>query len=454
MKNFTQLLVITTLLLFPALSTFAGDGYLTSVSVSPYVKTNTGYTIKCNLKNASGSNITQFKIGWTLDNGSINWGQTVNISSGGLPTGGYYMPHTHNTPLNVSSQGAHVLKIWVQAVGETNYANDTVTVNFKAIDNYASKVTLFEVYTATWCQHCPPANTVAQDMASSPEVAVAKFHNSDSYSFTAGENYMEDYYPSGIFTPGGVLDMGEFGGYEINSGHNTWGSQVSGKSGSISPVAITLSMNVNSSTKVLTADIDVNFKYAEAGDYYINAYILESGISGPQTNAPAGYIHNNLVRHMLGGATGTGGIIPSSPAANTDYSHSYNYTIPSGWDIDKLTVIAVVFKKESNTTWAANAAKAGYITSVEEPTKVDNSINIYPNPFNDFFTVELPQSADKVAVEIYSIDGQMVYAKEYGNTSNYSLLNIDMSGMGLSPGFYTLRLQADNYTYAKRLVKF
>lgn len=461
MKRLLSLPIFTVLLLLTSLNSAAVDGFIYKITVNKYLKTNTDYELKAYISNGTTPYMLRYQVNWQLDNGPINMGQVVQLYPPGLGTSpGLAMPHVHGTPLNVSNEGMHVLKIWVEADDDPNHSNDTVTIVFHALSEYADKTVLFEEYTATWCQYCPPANQSAQNIADLPYAVVAKFHNSDGFSFAEGEDYIESYYTSQAFTPGGVLEMGELGTYAINSSHNGWQNQVEAKAGSISPAAFTLTKDIDTLTREITIKADVDFKYSEPGDYYINAYILENGIAGPQANASSGYRHNNVVRHLLGGVSGTGDVVPANPVVHANYSHTYTYTIPSGWNIDSLDIIGMLFIKQNNKTTSVNAARADTATITEPPVpdsveeQEEDALKAYPNPFGDYFTIELPQVADKVIVTVYSIHGKIVHSETFDKTSSYQLLNINLSGRNLTPGFYTLRLQADNYTYAKRLVKF
>ena len=458
MKQNTLISAFAGILLMFTTNSFAGDGYLTSVSINPYIKAGKSYDVSCNVRNNNNNGIKSFKVAWKLKSSStVHRTNLININGNGITKSTYYSL-THPQPLKITSEGDFTLKIWLEAGNESNPGNDTVTVNSTAIKQSADKTTLFEVFTATWCQYCPPANSVANEMAKNNDVAVAKFHNRDELSISEGEQYFRAYYSGGTFTPGGIMNMGKFGKYPVNSQHPSWKDEVSNNSKSVSPISVNLSNNLESSARKLTVNVTADFKYAEKGNYYINAYILESGIDKPQTNAPSNYKHDYVVREMLGGSNGTSGVIPSSPSTGKKYEHTYTFTIPSEWNTDKLSVIGVVFQKKNGEKWAANAAKQE-ISSGGNPSSIgDHSvearIKVYPNPFEEKMTIEIPGNAQPSAVNIYSADGRKVFEKTISTNAAGSDITLNPEDKQLPAGIYTLQIRAGGNTYTKRLAKF
>lgn len=445
MKKTAKEIFIFFILIWSSFQLYAGDGIITHLSIQKYMKTSTNISITGWVQNNAGSNIVSFKTGWSLDNGANNISSTINIGGAGLPTGLSYMPFTHPTPLNVSSVGQHILKIWVQATGETNFSNDTITYYFTALSSYANKVNLFEEYTATWCSSCPAGNSATASIAALPDAAVARFHNGDAYSCSDGEAYYEAYFSGSIYTPSGIINMGESGGYDVNSITSIWLGEMTARSGNISPLEITLTPNLNTASRQLTVDLKAKFKYAENGDYYMNVYILENGIVGTQSGVSGAFTHDLVVRSMLGGSTGTPGIIPASPIVNTDYTKSYNYTIPTAWNLNKLVLIGLVFEKNGGTANVLNAVKYSYDNSGIEPVLTSSDILImYPNPASDKLNVLLPENSE---LEIYSNEGQLLksFVIKENNTS------IDISGF--AKGMYFMKVKTDKGIVIKKFIK-
>ncbi|MDQ3100417.1 MAG: hypothetical protein M3R08_03450, partial [Bacteroidota bacterium] len=138
-------------------------------------------------RNASGASIEFFQVSWRVDGGTIH---TMNQSVGGggiVGNNGSFLEVTHPDQLNVL-EGTHVLEIWISVPTEINTANDTLTMEFIALNNWAPKVVLLEARTETWCPACPPANTVTDQLMQDPAYAVVKFHLNDGWEFPEGND--------------------------------------------------------------------------------------------------------------------------------------------------------------------------------------------------------------------------------------------------------------------------
>ena len=70
---------------------------------------------------------------------------------------------------------------------------------------------------------------------------------------------------------------------------------------------------------------------------------------------------------------------------------------------------------------------------------------IYPNPSNGNVKINFESSNDKHTVEVYSVSGQKVFEKEYNNTSNASVSN-------LQKGFYLVTVTKEGKSTTKKLI--
>lgn len=440
-----SILSFAALAFFLCFNASAQDGYLENLGINTYIKTGTNYSLPVHVRNATNTGITSCTVKWQLDNGSINT-NNYNVGGAGIQQNSY-LPVTLSNPVSVSGTGNYTLKVWVEVSGDIDNSNDTITKELIALANYVNNTVLIEKHTGTWCQYCPSAGTAFGNIKQHSNVALASFHRNDSYSFSAGQTYMGNFYSGGIFTPAGIINQGEMGDYSINNGTTTWEDQVLTRIG-ISPVELVLSTSLNPSTRELTVDLKANFKHAFDGAFYFNAYVIENGIVGTQSGASGSYTHDHVVRDMLGGVNGTGGIIPSSPVANTDYDHSYTTTIPSGWDISNIEVVAVVFEKIASDMNTLNAASATP-QAVGRTTPIGkDAIILYPNPTNDFFVLQSDQlGPDNYQVNVVDMFGRVVMTENIQGIGN-QIYDIT----GLEPGMYIVEI-ANLSTNEKHQIK-
>ncbi|MEZ4954199.1 MAG: T9SS type A sorting domain-containing protein [Saprospiraceae bacterium] len=90
----------------------------------------------------------------------------------------------------------------------------------------------------------------------------------------------------------------------------------------------------------------------------------------------------------------------------------------------------------------------GGLVGVETLAAADAGINIYPNPFNDLFTIEFPEMLNEpVLVSLFDANGRLI--NETKVASQTSTIHVG----DLSEGIYFLRIQNGMNSYFHRLVR-
>jgi len=439
--------------LFTAIGASAQDGYISEVSLPRYIKAGVNFPIQLRVRNNGPGNISSFSVRWRIDGGAWNNGNTVNITPPGLGTGNFYMPHTHQTPIN-TVQGQHTLEVNLVYASDPTPANNTVTIPFTALSNWAEKVVLLEGRTETWCQYCPAANTVPNTLDENPDYAVVKFHLSDALDdCTECVSYYNQYQIT--FTPAATLDMGEYGSYEINSNHSIWGTDLAARAVGVAPAELTMTSSINASTRLLTVTLNAEFTYSFAGPFRMNVYVAEDDVAGPQTNAPSGYIHNRVMRAMLGGAQGTMDVIPDNPVVGTNYSRTYTWTVPAAYDLNQLHLVGVLEHRPSDfdnryTVNAVNRSATG--VGIDELSLGDDRLSAYPSPFDRHLSIRVADHSGPATVELIGMDGRVAFQQNVVLNST-SASPIDLSGAALANGAYVLRVATSEGTAAQRIIK-
>jgi len=80
----------------------------------------------------------------------------------------------------------------------------------------------------------------------------------------------------------------------------------------------------------------------------------------------------------------------------------------------------------------------------------ENTIRVFPNPFIERLTVELPEPATRMlAVEIFDASSRLVYTQKSGSGSTIQLENLN----GIKRGWYVMKIQADNKIYTLSISK-
>lgn len=309
----------------------------------------------------------------------------------------------------------------------------------------APKNVLLEEFTGTWCGYCPRGiATMETIMNIYPNVIGVSNHcgltdsmrNSYTTGLSNGMNVMG--------YPGGLVDRYKFSDQTgVSMSTNVWTTKCVSRLATTSPVGVEILSNYNSSTRSLAVTVTAKFVGASSGDLRINCLLVEDSVTGvgqgydqknymgngctsPDPASPwysypctiVGFQHRHVVRDNIAGLWGTSGIIPSTVSAHTNYSKTYNYTLPASWDESQMTIVAFISKHDSLNTKreVLNAAEVGLGDSIiiytgfngEETNQVELKQNT-PNPFSDITAIQFKLKAtDNVSVKIYNLLGEMV----------------------------------------------
>lgn len=389
-----------------ASSLCAQNAYLTHCFVPRYWKANTGWEIAARVRNIqSGAPLITFRVDYRHGNGPVqvgDWQTTQGINPG------QYWPYVHQIPFSTAASDGE-LKVWVVGNGDTDHTNDTLRFPVTVLPQWSTKSVLIEQYTGTWCQFCPNPNGTTNTLDADPFIVVAKHHNSDEFSSATSTAYWAQF--NANYSPSGVMEQEEFGSLPDDAAYDQWGPRAEQRKLGVSPVTVTASAAFNSWTRMLAVDVNAAFSAAVSGDFVVNAYVVEDNVPGPQTAADPGYIHHQLVREVLGGPTGTAGVIPATTVAGTTYSEQYAMQVPEAWDHGNLRIVATVSERRDNTTWTMNVTDAGLIEVGINETEALR-IGAHPNPAHD--QIRLHVGGDSpVDLRLHSSDGRLLLAQRF-----------------------------------------
>lgn len=141
-------------------------------------------------------------------------------------------------------------------------------------------------------------------------------------------------------------------------------------------------------------------------------------------------------------------LLPDSNV-NEPASNGYvNFTVKQKTDNQEGTVIKNFasnyfdFNPPVSTNMVKNTINSFYIISEDSENAVNTQI--YPNPANDYVTIETNLSAE---LEIYNIQGQLIK----GMNTNGDITNLDISG--LPDGMYFVKLKTTKNIEVKKFMK-
>jgi PKD repeat protein len=123
---------------------------------------------------------------------------------------------------------------------------------------------------------------------------------------------------------------------------------------------------------------------------------------------------------------------------------SHTYTSPGRYTVS----LKATNNNGSNTMTVANYInlKENCIVAGIMEDKNEFSANIFPNPTNGYFTIELIGYSNQTNIEIYNTSGGVVFQ----HTTNERINNIDLNGV--SAGFYFVKIISDKNVEIKKLI--
>lgn len=79
----------------------------------------------------------------------------------------------------------------------------------------------------------------------------------------------------------------------------------------------------------------------------------------------------------------------------------------------------------------------------------NNLFRVFPNPSNGMVNVKIQQYVGNLEIEVYDVNGRLVYSKAEINFNNESQINVQ----NLQSGVYVVKLKGDSINYSTKLIK-
>jgi hypothetical protein len=367
----------------------------------------------------------------------------------------------------------------------------------------APKKVLVEDQTGTWCGWCPGGRTAAEDIeATLPNaicVANHRFNTSDSYECSYTKNIDAAINTYGY--PGGMVDRKLFSGSSVVIDISQWKPKAQSQLTTLTPVAVSITSNYNSSTRVLDVTVNANFVGAytcpSGTDLRISCLLVEDSLvntsdpqhnyygSGCSTSPPASpwnsypcsmptYIQRDVVRANLAPDWGTAGVIPATIPAGSIYSKTYSYTIPTTYNnghgvtnvnVSHMSIVAFVSKYATAVTArdVMNVSKvyvgSSNATAIEEKPELTQVVvkQNTPNPFRDMTALQFTlNTTDNVVIKVYNTFGQVVNdiysSKLVPGDHTFYWGGTDNSGSLVTPGVYYYTISTSSQKVTKPMI--
>lgn len=199
--------------------------------------------------------------------------------------------------------------------------------------------------------------------------------------------------------------------------------------------------------------------YIPGTTYTISANLVKPGHSKFGFQISPMDDHGNVLGSMIEltsetQITGMGTYITHSQSGTTGLgskSWSFDWVAPEGGtgDITFYGAFNVTNNNGSNngdSIFTSTYTISEDITVGIELVNSENEINIYPNPANNFIYVSIPEAADEINVNIYSISGNISFCLKGSNSGIFQLPETIVSGV------YYIYVDAAEKKYSRKLI--
>jgi len=438
------------------------DANLKSVTLNRYSATSTNNTLSATIKNDGLNAITSVTLNW--NDGTVH-SQVIstNIAAGATVTVNHPTAVTYSTVLE---------KNIAVTVDQVNSATDLITSNnsgstkINTLSSLPTKKVVFEEGTGTWCGWCVRGAVTMDYMHTTyPNFVGIAVHNGDPMTVTEYDNGVN---LSGY--PGANVDRVVLG---ESVSQSIFESIYNQRKNLATPAALTATLSGTGSSVSIAASASFKTVFANA-NLRLAAVIIEDGVKGTtsgynqanyyaggSSGAMGGYeslpdpvpaaqmVYNHVGRALLGGYAGQASSIPTSITDGSTANYTFNYTVPS--TSVRGNMHAVVMLIDQSTGEILNATSTSLsLANVNNISKEDIGMNVYPNPATDLVNVDFNASNKNYTVSIIDVTGKVISTTDYSNLNGAQSIQVPVAG--LTAGSYIVAVATEGVSFNQHVV--
>ncbi len=221
------------------------------------------------------------------------------------------------------------------------------------------KNVVMEEFTGVQCVNCPAGHQIIKTLKSSfgERLVVVSYHTDflgEPFSFTTEDlrteaaKQVQDYLVFDGYKPSASIDRFPFNTSQTSLlySRNTWNTRVQQEMAKTSPVNIALTTVVDTTTRKLTATVELHYTSTVAEEQKITMVVVENNIVQPQLNTgnvvDTFYNHLDIQRVFLTNALGDE--IKTTTEAGRVVKKTYEVNLPATLQLKELKLIAFVHK--------------------------------------------------------------------------------------------------------------
>jgi hypothetical protein len=330
-----------------------------------------------------------------------------------------------------------------------------------------NKKAIVEEFTGTGCPNCPGGHTTAAGILTANPGTVFVIANHPTNSSYTTSDIMANAFPNAFYTnpfispsnrymPCAMINRRVWGAVERIQGTANWASDVSTIKTESSPLNVGVSSSYNTSTKMLSVNVEVYFTADVTDAVTLFTMITEDGIIADQSGGTSPYTHNHVFRAALPTPSpAQWGEAIAAPTAQSSFK-TYTYTFDNSTSNFVMTACEIVaFVRDATTEeiLSGNGAPVGSSTGIATTPALTDHFSVYPNPVSETATLHL--NLAKPSPVTYLISDPLGNKAASGNLGMLSAgshqVNIN-TGM-LSKGIYFISISNGVKTNTIKVVK-
>jgi hypothetical protein len=321
----------------------------------------------------------------------------------------------YSLPVGELESGTHTMSVTMATLNGEPLENPvTLAGSFKVFaESFPRQKHIVEQLTSTYCTYCPLGNSMLSILtAQRNDIIWVGVHGNlnggvDPYRSAQGDSLMSYLTGGQISYPSGAFDrmtgweddvniVNSLGYYEqyhqlVAEQLGLFFDYIGEDIPSFASINMECELDTASREMSLTVsgDLSSDFDIMMGADSKLTVYLIEDKLVAPQLNSGTwvdDYMHNGVFRRAMRSVLGT-----TLNRNGNSYSNEFKYTIPGGWNINNLRVVAFVSRPLKRTMSFTDF----YITNAECIRLTNEGGGVE----------ELLMDGDAVPVEFYDVMG-------------------------------------------------
>lgn len=448
------------------IAVFAGDHPDPSTGIG-YQLSGSDATLTGTVKNTGLLPITNYYIKYKTATGAVQSSPLISTPIASMSTTDFPAGLLVTIPANAE----YSIKVWIEASGDVDHSNDTVSIVTVGVPYIPVKRPVFEEGTGTWCGWCPRGAVFMDHFAETHPNGVAAqiaVHNNDPMSVPAYDSYMVNYvsgYPNIVIDRTIVKDPSTID-TAFTIAHNNFGFadftiDTLIFNGNILSVPVTIKpvvaiSNPKLALVVTESNVTGSGSNWSQNNYYSGGSTIMGGWENEAPHVDNAYFHfvaRSITPVPEGGNIG----LPVTLMADTIYHATLTATLDSSWKLNDLQYIALLINGDNtsimNSTFTTLPEMLEGLTSTAAVAKLENvieQVGLYPNPASDksYLSVKL-KSAGKAELTVLDITGKKVLYSTQQMHTEENILEIETSQ--LTAGYYLVHFVIENANIVMKL---